>query len=179
MDAEAYVLKDNKTKRNIVKKLTKRVFLCAMKRGLWSQQNTVTLSVLALKPVSPNDIISGHKFIDGAFIDIRKSIKQEPMDDGGFSASNASTTTKRKRKGKGKRKSKPYKRKRLRLNRSLTSYPSTTLLPTRKRRLLHRHPARKKLRRPATSRLPMRKIDCAEAPRLMFGSPTLFRLFLT
>ena len=104
MDAEAYVLKDNKTKRNIVKKLTKRVFLCAMKRGLWSQQNTVTLSVLALKPVSPNDIISGHKFIDGAFIDIRKSIKQEPMDDGGSSASNASTTTKRKRKGKGKAK---------------------------------------------------------------------------
>lgn len=104
MDAEAYVLKDNKTKRNIVKKLTKRVFLCAMKRGLWSQQNTVTLSVLALKPVSPNDIISGHKFIDGAFVDIRKSIKQEPMDDGGSSASNASTTTKRKRKGKGKAK---------------------------------------------------------------------------
>ena len=104
MDAEAYVLKDNKAKTKIVKQLTNRVFLCAMKRGLWTQQNTVTLSVLALKPVSPNDIIHGHKFVNGAFVDIRKPIKQEPMDEGGSSATNASTNTKRKRKGNGKSK---------------------------------------------------------------------------
>ncbi|CAN0326404.1 unnamed protein product, partial [Ectocarpus sp. 4 AP-2014] len=102
MDAETYVLKDNKTKRKIVSNLTNRVFLCAMKRGLWTQQNTVTLSVLALKPMSTNFIISGHKFVDGAFLDIRKSIKQEPMDVGGSSASNASTNPKPKGKGKGK-----------------------------------------------------------------------------
>ena len=70
-----------------------------MKRGLWTQQNTVTLSVLALKPVSPNDIIHGHKFVKGAFVDIRKPIKQEPMGDSGSSASNPSTNTKRTRKG--------------------------------------------------------------------------------
>eukprot|EP00904_Undaria_pinnatifida_P002763 jgi/Undpi1/12488/HiC_scaffold_5.g02159.m1 len=93
MDAEAYVLKDNKTKTKIVKQLTNRVFLCAMKRGLWTQQNTVTLSALALKPVSPNDIIHGHMFDNGAFVDIRKPIKQEPMDGGGSSASNTPTNT--------------------------------------------------------------------------------------
>lgn len=102
MDAESYVLKDNKTKTKIAKRLTNRVFLCAMKRGLWTQQNTVTLSALALKPVSTNDIIHGHKFVNGAFVDIRKRIKQEPIDDIGSSASNASTNKKRKRKGKGK-----------------------------------------------------------------------------
>ena len=76
MNAESYVLKDNKTKKKIVKHLTNRVFLCAMKRGLWIQQDTVTLSALALKPVSTNDIIHGHKFVNGAFVDIRKPIKQ-------------------------------------------------------------------------------------------------------
>ena len=105
MDAEEYITKDSKAKK-IVTKLTKRIFLCAMKRGLWAQQNTVTLSVLALKPVSPNHIISGHKFVDGAFVGIRTSIKQEPMDDGGSSATDASTKSKPKRKGKGKAKAK-------------------------------------------------------------------------
>ena len=41
MDAESYVLRDNKTKKKIVEHLTNRVFLCAMKRGLWIAQNTV------------------------------------------------------------------------------------------------------------------------------------------
>ena len=102
MDAESYVLRDNKTKKKIVEHFTNRVFLCAMKRGLWIAQNTVTLSALALKPVSTNDIIHSHKFVNGAFVDIRKSINQEPMDDIGSSAANASTKTNRKGKGKGK-----------------------------------------------------------------------------
>ncbi|CAN0317176.1 unnamed protein product, partial [Ectocarpus sp. 4 AP-2014] len=106
MDAESYVLKDNKTKKKIVKHLTNRFFLCAMKRGLWTQQNTVSLSALALKPVSTNDIIHGHKFVNGAFVHTRKPIKQEPMDEIGSSAAKASTNTKRKRKGNGKSKDK-------------------------------------------------------------------------
>ena len=82
INAESYVLKDNETKKKIVvEHPTNRVFLCAMKRGLWIQQNTVTLSALALKPVATNDIIYGHEIVNGAFVDIRKTIKQEPMDD--------------------------------------------------------------------------------------------------
>lgn len=102
MDAEKYItLMSNsfEQKKKVVQGLQNKTCICAMNRSTWRTANTVSLSIMALRLPKPNEILMGHKWVDGAFVDIRATIKQE-QDNGGASGNTGASN----KKGKGKAK---------------------------------------------------------------------------
>lgn len=83
MLGEEYITKTDKKKQQITKKLLKNVFVCAMKRTTWGSTNTPSLSIVALRRPKEREIFQSHKFMEGAFVDIRQKIKQEKSDGDG------------------------------------------------------------------------------------------------